>query len=157
MNVCRHCTRHEAIVSQLKTLPYICYFVMLGLGEHTIWEGEGVHQRETGLQEEKGEKTLFLWPPFYSLSIPSASLNSSTGSAFWQQEVDPMQFSQYLLKQLSCASHLQTPGPSDKCTVLRGQSPAAQSPVSKLTASAPAPQTVFFKIQVSALWSSLNL
>lgn len=145
MNICGHCTRHEATVSQLKTLTYICYFVMLGLGEHTGWKGEGVHQRQMGLQEEKGQKTFFLWPPFYSVSIPSASLlYSSTGSAFWQQEVDPMQF-QYLLKQLSCAPHLQTPGSSDKCTILRGQSPASQSPLSKLRAPAPAPQNPLFQ------------
>lgn len=57
---------------------------MRGLGQQTSWEGDGVHQREIGLQEEKGEKTFSLGPPFYPVSISSASLlNSSTGSAFW--------------------------------------------------------------------------
>ena len=37
------------------------------------------------------------------------------------------------------------PGSSDKCTILRGQSPASQSPISKLRAPAPAPQNPLFQ------------
>lgn len=94
--------------------------------------------------EEKGEKTFFLWPPFYSLSIYFL-LNQH-----WQCLLVAGSGSKAVLLVFAKVALVPPPpgtGSSDKCTLLRGQALAAQSPVSKLTASAPAPQTVFSKIK----------